>query len=280
MAMTKKIPASLVFDGAGYIELIRYLPDGTLSTKPEDHYTSGPVLSGAIDVSWSKATSEIKDENSEWPGAQRGGQVTSNVTVNFNSQDPEFERYTKGAVKKVEEDYPVRYMNRSYAVVALGESAGFGFALTENIKSVDASDTVMVRDAMTNADLTAAESKEALAAGSYYLDAASKTVYLPESEVGKSYYVSYTGLADVIKYTYPEGRAIPAYMMMLGGYLTDPSGTGESIWGLKTYDKVSLGGDANDATRQMEPGSSQVSFAVQKPRAGREAISMVYVPEG
>lgn len=263
---------ALRFPFAGTATFIKRAEDGTNSEKPEDIYTTGRNVMGAVNTTFSLAQTNLEDENSNYPAAIYTTGTTDTVAIVFRTEDPDLDMFLKGTIKTDGTDVGQWHSNLSYPIgddgkVTLKDPDGGALKISE-------SGTVLVRDYMTNADY--AEASGASPTGNEYtVDPATATFTFDVANKGKQVLISCELVADTaIIYTDSAQAKSQTMSVILSGPAEDYTET-NPMWVTRTYDSMQLSGDYSPLSRQKAPGEKTVNMTTTKPR-GNKAVETIY----
>lgn len=279
MALMQTMSSARKFTGAGYMTLIRHLDDGTDSKNPDDIYTSGRQVAGAINTSSSKSQTPLPDENSWWPAAQYTTESTMMIGVGYNTRDPGLDRFTKGATRSEKKDVPVWHTNVQREIAEEGGTAGAIKLVktggTDPLK-IDKDTAIVVRDAWSNMDYKNVDQADP-ATGEYKVDPDAGIFTFSKDDVGKQVFISCALVAEEAVVLEQEAMSKNAtYTLILAGPDEDYGET-DGKWVEERYDSVQIGGELADIARQKAPGNFTVNFTAVKPRAGYKAVTTTFI---
>ena len=94
-----------IFKNAGYFVLTKRLADGTVSTNPEDIYTSDTAIVQSVTTRYSTSSEKMEDGNSFFPAAEHVTGVDAAAEIVLNTFDPKLWGFMSGATTKTAEGY-------------------------------------------------------------------------------------------------------------------------------------------------------------------------------
>lgn len=269
MPLQETMAYSRVFRGAGTFMLVRHGADGKDSKDPADIFTSGNVVMGTVDTSYSTSSETLKDENSDIPAATYPTGVTAGIAISLNSWPRDLDKFLKGAKRVEGSEADVPFINELYTIPEDGSlDLGTGVKISDKWP-------VVVRDAMTNEDYTKGSATPA-ATGEFVPKSGANTIAFYADDAGKAVYVScHITVPKTVEYVIPSTVSSAVYTLYLYGddYAVDETNRQKLA---TVYDSVKPSGDLKRQPRQRMPGSTTVNFDVQAPRPGNAMIRDIY----
>lgn len=273
MGMAEQMSNSRRFTGAGRMTLIRHNDIGEDSMDPKDIYTSGRVVYGAISTGFTRQTTPLEDENSNFPAAIYTTGSEGTVAVVFNTNDPLLRAFLLDAKRTEEVDVEVWNPSMPYIVaddgtVVLKDPSG------QPLK-IGLSRPPLLRRQFSNTDYKMVDGPPS-ASGEFKVDPATSTITLHSSDKGASIFFSCNLIVPqaVVDQTSRVPKT-PTYTLILSGYDEDHQQLNR-MYVEDTYDSVQPSGDISSLPRQKAPGSTTVNFTTTTPRPGRAPQKTVY----
>lgn len=260
-----------IFKNAGYFVLTKRLADGTVSTNPEDIYTSDTAIVQSVTTRYSTSSEKMEDGNSFFPAAEHVTGVDAAAEIVLNTFDPKLWEFMAGATTKTEEGYyrdtADQYIIPDDGIVKLNASALKPDSLVLARKT-DGSDFEM---------LTASgeEGAGAPTAGQFTVDYETATLTFAAEDKGTAILVTSYKKSNVV--TTSSIDAIPtqsSFKLELIGENCDKNET-DVVADNYVISVVKVSGDVSLPARQKAYNSLTVTFGIGTPATGEKAIDWV-----
>lgn len=260
-----------IFKNAGYFVLTKRLADGTVSTNPEDIYTSDTAIVQSVTTRYSTSSEKMEDGNSFFPAAEHVTGVDAAAEIVLNTFDPKLWAFMSGATTKTEEGYyrdtADQYIIPNDGIVKLNASALKPESLVLARKT-DGSDFEM---------LTASgeEGAGAPTAGQFTVDYETATLTFATEDKGTAILVTSYKKSNVV--TTSSIDAIPtqsSFKLELIGENCDKNET-DVVADNYVISVVKVSGDVSLPARQKAYNSLTVTFGIGTPATGEKAIDWV-----
>lgn len=281
MATKNVISNGLRFKGAGTATFIKRGPDGNDSKDPNDIYTTGRTVMGAINSTYSLKQEDMPDENSAFSAATYITGITSTVSIVMNTEDPKLNAFLKGSPSTIVATESQWYANMASTIIADADPATEGVV---KLKSMDASTPdvkisndmpVLVRDGFTNDDFSDVGAGPIANSGEFMVDKVKGEFTFHKDDIGKNIYISASlETEDVVVSIDSAFPATQTFKVILSGPAEDYTEIGKS-WVTEIYDAMQIQGELNPLTRQQAPSSKTITMQTTKPR-GCAAIVRKY----
>lgn len=260
-----------IFKNAGYFVLTKRLADGTVSTNPEDIYTSDTAIVQSVTTRYSTSSEKMEDGNSFFPAAEHVTGVDAAAEIVLNTFDPKLWEFMAGATTKTAEGYyrdtADQYIIPDDGIVKLNASALKPESLVLARKT-DGSDFEM---------LTASgeEGAGAPTAGQFTVDYETATLTFAAEDKGTAILVTSYKKSNVV--TTSSIDAIPtqsSFKLELIGENCDKNET-DVVADNYVISVVKVSGDVSLPARQKAYNSLTVTFGIGTPATGEKAIDWV-----
>lgn len=260
-----------IFKNAGYFVLTKRLADGTVSTNPEDIYTSDTAIVQSVTTRYSTSSEKMEDGNSFFPAAEHVTGVDAAAEIVLNTFDPKLWEFMAGATTKTAEGYyrdtADQYIIPDDGIVKLNASALKPESLVLARKT-DGSDFEM---------LTASgeEGAGAPTAGQFTVDYETATLTFATEDKGTAILVTSYKKSNVV--TTSSIDAIPtqsSFKLELIGENCDKNET-DVVADNYVISVVKVSGDVSLPARQKAYNSLTVTFGIGTPATGEKAIDWV-----
>lgn len=260
-----------IFKNAGYFVLTKRLADGTVSTNPEDIYTSDTAIVQSVTTRYSTSSEKMEDGNSFFPAAEHVTGVDAAAEIVLNTFDPKLWEFMAGATTKTAEGYyrdtADQYIIPDNGIVKLNASALKPESLVLARKT-DGSDFEM---------LTASgeEGAGAPTAGQFTVDYETATLTFATEDKGTAILVTSYKKSNVV--TTSSIDAIPtqsSFKLELIGENCDKNET-DVVADNYVISVVKVSGDVSLPARQKAYNSLTVTFGIGTPATGEKAIDWV-----
>lgn len=260
-----------IFKNAGYFVLTKRLADGTVSTNPEDIYTSDTAIVQSVTTRYSTSSEKMEDGNSFFPAAEHVTGVDAAAEIVLNTFDPKLWEFMAGATTKTAEGYyrdtADQYIIPDDGIVKLNASALKPESLVLARKT-DGSDFEM---------LTASgeEGAGTPTAGQFTVDYETATLTFAAEDKGTAILVTSYKKSNVV--TTSSIDAIPtqsSFKLELIGENCDKNET-DVVADNYVISVVKVSGDVSLPARQKAYNSLTVTFGIGTPATGEKAIDWV-----
>lgn len=250
-----------IFKNAGYFVITKRNPDGSLSNKPEDIYTSDAAIVESVTTSYSKTMEEMNDGNSFFPAASHATGVSATAEITLNTFDQKLWSFLTGAVKS-------KLTTGSYTATAEGYTIKEGGTVEIDASALEAGSIVLVRKA-NGEDYKRVEASPQ--EGEFTVNYETATLTFNTADVGKAVYVTCEKVSDTVTtYGVPAIPVNPSYQIKLVGENCDMSEN--DVIADNYIISNATAGDASTPVRQKSYGSWTATFNIAKPAPGENAI--------
>lgn len=257
-----------IFKNAGYFVLTKRLADGTVSTNPEDIYTSDTAIVQSVTTRYSTSSEKMEDGNSFFPAAEHVTGVDAAAEIVLNTFDPKLWEFMAGATTKTAEGYyrdtADQYIIPDDGIVMLNASALKPESLVLARKT-DGSDFEMLKG----------EGLGTPTAGQFTVNYETATLTFAAEDKGTAILVTSYKKSNVV--TTSSIDAIPtqsSFKLELIGENCDKNET-DVVADNYVISVVKVSGDVSLPARQKAYNSLTVTFGIGTPATGEKAIDWV-----
>lgn len=265
MAFTTKTNTR-VFQKAGRFLLGIPKPDGTLDARPESRYASNGGVIEKIVTTMSFTNSQLADGNSNWPAGDYVTGTAGTAAITMSSFDEKLYAFLSGSTFAIEKQNQVFY--EISLPITVEETVVLPGTKCAGTKTAD---EMILCDSVSGEEFKKATADAPAAAGEYKFDEATMTLTFHADDVGKAVYATFPRLTKASVLGQPSIANIPTLHMIVAGESTDINGT-DVRKDNYVIDVCKLTGDLNPPERARTPVGWTFTVAIQKPRAGKQAV--------
>lgn len=268
-SLSKTMSKVRVFRQAGRICLIRHKDDGSNSTDPGDIYTSDRTVVDNVATTFSRTSEDLPDGNSMWAAGSYQTGITANSTPTFNTIDMDLWAFVTGAKKVLLQNIPVPRVSEAYTIEPV--EGGGRIALGAKLNQVG---MFLVREQWSGADYITAEGMAfPAAAGQAQVNYETGEIKFHADDVGKTVYITCEIIVEeMVDYKLPEIPKNDTFTLILSGESYDKDET-DKLYDRYEVDSCKATGDISAPPRQKMPTGWSMTFSIQKPRPGKDAIA-------